>query len=142
MGNVSFEMFLIPTYLGQSTIHGFGVFTACGIEPGICIWEFVEGVDLRLSSKDLDALPANLRPTISSYCYREASGMYVLCGDNAKFMNHSTQPSCDDDGIVTMVRTRLPANAELTCDYRRFDHDTINGRGEWFTEEPADVLEH
>ncbi len=135
-------MFLIPTYLGESSIHGFGVFTASAIEPGTLIWEFVEGVDLRLSSRDLKALPAALRPTIKSYCYREASGMYVLCGDNAKFMNHSTQPSCDDNGVVTIVRGGLPADTELTCDYRNFDHDTMNGRGEWYTAEPAEVLEH
>ena len=126
-------MFLIPTYVGPSAIHGFGVFTATPIAADTVIWEFVEGVDLRLSEADLAALPPHIRRPLKSYCYREASGAYVLCGDNAKFMNHSTSPSCDDDGIATVVRKALPVGAELTCDYRAFDHDTINGRGEWFT---------
>lgn len=126
-------MFLIPTYVGPSAIHGFGVFTAAPIAANTVIWQFVDGVDLRLSEADLLALPPHIRGPLKSYCYREASGAYVLCGDNAKFMNHSTRPSCDDDGVVTLVHKDLPAGTELTCDYRVFDYDTINGQGEWFT---------
>jgi len=126
-------MFSIPTYLGPSAIHGFGVFTATPIPAGTVIWQFVDGVDMRLSEADLLAIPDGVSRMIRSYCYREASGTYVLCGDNAKFMNHSFDPSCDDDGVFTTVRRALPSGTELTCDYRCFDHDTINGRGEWFT---------
>ncbi|NNF29079.1 MAG: SET domain-containing protein [Gemmatimonadetes bacterium] len=126
-------MFLIPTYVGPSAIHGYGVFTAVPIAANTVIWQFVEGVDLRLSEGDLLAVPPQIRAPLRSYCYREESGAYVLCGDNAKFMNHSVRPSCDDDGVATVVPRDLPVGAELTCDYRAFDYDTINGRGEWFT---------
>jgi len=131
-------VFLIPTYVGPSPIHGYGVFSAAPIPAGTLIWRFVEGVDLRLSANDLQGLPPALKHVFKSYCYREASGSYVLCGDNAKFMNHSTTPSCDDGGAVTVVPQDLPAGTELTCDYHRFDYDTIEGRREWSTSRPAD----
>jgi len=128
-------MFLIPTYVDRSPVHGYGVFCALPIPADTTIWEFVDGVDLRLSEDDLDQLPPTVRDTFRSYCYREESGSYVLCGDSAKFMNHSTNPTCDDNGLVTRVLRPLPAGAELTCDYRAFDYDTINGRGEAFTKD-------
>lgn len=126
-------MFLIPTYVHRSSIHGFGVYTAQPVRAGTVIWEFVDGVDLRLTEKDLASLSPTIRNAIKSYCYRERSGTYVLCGDNAKFMNHDPNPTCDDNGVITVVRNNLAAGTELTCDYRVFDYDTINGHGEWFT---------
>ncbi len=132
-------MFLIPTYLGRSAIHGFGVFTATLIPAETVIWEFADGVDMRLTPSELRALSGRVHDALRSYCYREATGAYVLCGDNAKFMNHSMDPTCDDNGKITIVRRALPAGSELTCDYRSFDYDTIDGRGEWFTAADADT---
>jgi hypothetical protein len=46
----------------------------------------------------------------------------VLCGDNAKFMNHSFEPNCDDvDGPYTVTKRDIATDEELTCDYRLFD---------------------
>lgn len=125
-------MFLVPTFVAPSDIHGFGVFTPEPLAAGAIIWRFRGGVDLRLTREELDRLPSTLAPTLRSYCYREEAGTYVLCGDAAKFMNHSENPTCDDDGEVTTVRRDLGAGAELTCDYRTFDWDIIEGREEWF----------
>lgn len=133
-------MFLIPTYVDRSQVHGYGVYCATPVPAGTTIWQFVEGVDLRLTERDLDQLPLSIRATIRSYCYREESGAYVLCGDSAKFMNHSSEPTCDDNGLVTRVLKALPAGTELTCDYRAFDYDTINGRGEAFTQETGSQM--
>ncbi len=117
-------MLLVPTYVGRSTIHGFGVFTAVPIAGGTLIWEFTPDVDLRLPPEDLDLLPDALQSKMRSYCYREPSGLYVLCGDNAKFMNHSVDPSCDDSGEYTRAKRALRPGDELTCDYRLFDVDS------------------
>ena len=48
--------------------------------------------------------------------------MYVLCGDNAKSMNHADEPNCEDpEGEYTLTRRLVRAGEELTCDYRSFD---------------------
>lgn len=57
----------------------------------------------------------------------------VLCGDNARFMNHSFEPNCDDDGgEFTTAARDIEAGEELTCDYRRFDAPSARtGLEEW-----------
>jgi hypothetical protein len=49
-------------------------------------------------------------------------GTYVLCSDNAKFMNHSDEPNVDSGGVTEDVALRdIQPGEELTCDYRLFD---------------------
>lgn len=52
--------------------------------------------------------------------------MLVLCGDNARFMNHSFEPNCDDRTGVTFALRDILAGEELTCDYRVFDLESAN----------------
>jgi len=48
-----------------------------------------------------------------------ASDMAV-CADDARFMNHSENPSCLDEGETTSAKRDIQAGEELTCDYRTF----------------------
>lgn len=118
-------MFRVPTYLRRSSIHGVGVFTSEPIPAGTVVWDFDPDVDWRLSREMLDSFPEPYRTKLRAWCYREEeSGLYVLCGDNARFMNHSPAPNCDDSGPCTVAARDIPADEELTCDYRTFDLDS------------------
>ena len=125
-------MFRVPTYLAASRIQGLGAFTSVAIPAGTLIWEFTPEVDWRFSPEELDAFPNPYRTRLRQWCYQEESGLFVLCGDNAKFMNHSGDPNCDDDGEYTTAARDIAAFEELTCDYRRFDVLSRDGRGEPF----------
>ena len=126
-------MFLVPVRLDRSEIHGFGVFAAEHIPAGTRVWEFTEGVDYRIPADDVHGAPEPWRAELLKYAYRDSSGDYILCGDAARFMNHSEQPSCDDSGdLYTVAISDIAPGVELTCDYRTFDLD-------W--EEYADQLE-
>ena len=126
-------MFLVPVRLDRSEIHGFGVFAAEHIPAGTRVWEFTEGVDYRISAEEVHGAPEPWRGELLKYAYRDSSGDYILCGDAARFMNHSEQPSCDDSGdLYTVAIADIAPGVELTCDYRTFDLD-------W--EEYADQLE-
>ena len=118
-------MFLIPTYLGPSAIHGTGVFAARDVPAGTRIWEFTPGVDWELEPDELAAFPEPFQSELRAWCYLDAAGFYVLCGDSGKFMNHSDAPNCDDPPDRTTVTNRnVRAGEELTCDYRTFDRET------------------
>ena len=117
-------MFLVPVRLGRSPIHGFGVFAVERIPAGTRIWEFTDGVDYRIPPDDVARCPEPWRTELLTYSYREAGGDYILCGDAARFMNHSEDPSCDDSGeLFTVTLRELAPGEELTCDYRTFDMD-------------------
>lgn len=121
-------MLRVPTVVSPSAIEGVGLFAAGPIPAGTVIWEFTPGVDWRIPVEEFQSFPDPYRTWLLRYVYREPAGCYVLCGDNGKFMNHSFEPNCDDvDGPYTVAKRDIAAGEELTCDYRLFDLDSVDG---------------
>lgn len=114
-------MLLIPTYTARSAIHGIGVFAAVDIPAGTIIWRMHPDVDWHISPKDLKRFPQPYRERLDRYSYLSEEGEYIFCGDNAKYMNHSSDPNCDDSGMYTVAKRNIAAGEELTCDYTTFD---------------------
>jgi SET domain-containing protein len=115
-------MLRVPTYVAPSPIAGVGLFAATDLPANAVIWEYAEGVDWRIAPAELMLFPEPFQSRLRHYLYQEESGAYVLCGDNAKYMNHSDVPNCDDTGGEQTVTMRaIRAGEELTCDYRLFD---------------------
>ena len=116
------NVFRVPTYLTRSPIHRVGVFTPVFIPKGTLIWALDPDIDWTLSPEDIARFPPAYQDRLKSYCYLEESGSYILCGDNARFMNHSDVPNCDDwTSGSTIAHRDIEAHEELTCDYRAFD---------------------
>jgi len=119
-------MLLIPTYIARSPIHGIGVFAADDIPAGSRIWAFDAEVDWRLTADEMRSFPEPYQTRLRSWSYLDDEGLYVLCGDNARFMNHADSPNClDIEGPYTITARDIAAGEELTCDYRTFDRETI-----------------
>ena len=115
-------MLRVPTYVAPSPIAGVGLFSAVDLPVGQVIWEYSDGVDWRISPSELILFPEPFQSKLRHYLYQEDSGLYVLCGDNAKYMNHADDPNCDDSGgEYTVTRRAIRSGEELTCDYRLFD---------------------
>jgi SET domain-containing protein len=106
-----------------------GLFAATALPSGTRVWEFTEGVDWRIPTAQLDRFPEPFQTLLRHYLFLTEDGVYVLCGDNAKFMNHAPDPNCSDrDDRFTITTRDVAAGEELTCDYREFDLESrING---------------
>lgn len=93
-------------------------------------------MDWRITPEELAFFPQPFRSRLRHYLYQEDTGFYVLCGDNAKFMNHSEEPNCDDpEGEYTITRTLIHAGEEPTCDYRCFELESRDlGLGHFMSE--------
>jgi uncharacterized protein len=118
-------MYLIPTYLAPSSIHGIGVFAGEDVPSGTRIWEFDPRVDWRLTQEELASFPEPYQERLRAWCFLDDDGFYILCGDNAKFMNHAETPNCDDpEGRYTVTNRHIAPGDELTCDYRTFDRES------------------
>jgi uncharacterized protein len=50
-----------------------------------------------------------------------------MCADDARFFNHSADPTCLDFGPHTTARYDLAPGTELTSDYRSFCLDPFLG---------------
>lgn len=121
-------MLLVKTRLAPSPIAGIGLFADEDIKKGTVTWRFMAAYDRLLSEADISNLPEPARTNILDHAYLDAaSGLFVLCADNARFMNHADDPNTagvHDAGSIEGydVATRdIAAGEELTCDYRTFD---------------------
>ena len=116
-------MLLVRTRIGKSPIHGPGLFAAEDIAKNTPIWRFTPGFDLDLDPGVLDDQPAVFREQLLHYGYIDPRlNRYVLCCDDARFINHSTTLnvlsdfSLDLHGVDVAVRD-IKAGEELTIDY-------------------------
>lgn len=121
-------MLMVKTRLKPSAIAGIGLFADQDIPAGTVTWRFVPGFDQLYSESDLAALPEPARSDIQTYTYKhEATGKYVFCLDNARFMNHSDSPNTKGVHVSGSIEgydvaTRdIVKGEELTCDYYTFD---------------------
>lgn len=121
-------MMLVPTRRQSSEIHGTGLFAVDPIPAGTPTWRFTPGLDLALHPDAVGALSDVARDWFVTYAYLDIrTGLYVLCADDARFMNHSDTPNVGGDyeqepvfGMDVALRD-IAAGEELLCDYRTFD---------------------
>ncbi len=111
-------MLRVKTYIAQSGIHGMGLFAGEPISKGSVIWGFDPPVDQRFTPDELKAMPPAMKTFLSRYAYSDR-GTLVLCGDHARFMNHSPKPNCGNDPTrqYTLALRDIAEGEELTDDY-------------------------
>lgn len=118
-------MLLVKTRLGPSNIQGIGLFADEFIAKGTLVQKFLPGVDQELAADTVAALPDTTQSAMRHFCYKhKVRGTYVLCADNARFLNHSDTPNLTGGGsaeeIDVAVRD-IQKGEELTVDYYEFD---------------------
>jgi uncharacterized protein len=125
-------MMMVDTVLKQSRIHGLGVFLVEPVERGQLIWRFDARVDRVYTPAEVASLPAHIQRYLRTYStWHAQSGLYVLCGDNGRYFNHSEAPSTVSNAISfgeDHAARDLAAGEELTSDYRTICDDVrVNG---------------
>ena len=121
-------MLLIDTYLDKSKIHGVGVFAKENAKKGEKIKEVRTEFEIEFNSENLPKMPLSLAKFIDTHSYERVLGskIFVMGIDNEKYLNHSIDPSVNDEGIALKD---IKIGDEITIDYRDFD-DSIQA---WLT---------
>jgi uncharacterized protein len=125
-------MLLVRTTLRSSELHGLGLFADEFIPKGTVIWKFDGRVDCRYDESQLAALPEEEQERLRTLCYKNPrTRLYVYCGDNARYINHSEQqPNTEDFGFeegvfegegITIAARDIQPGEEILSDYRSFD---------------------
>lgn len=125
-------MMVVDTELRMSPIHGIGVFLLEPVRRHDLIWRFDSRTDKVFTADEVAGLPPHMRRFISTYStWHEASGLWVLCGDNGRHFNHSATPNTISKGISfgdDHAADDLPVGTELTSDYATIcDHVRAHG---------------
>jgi SET domain-containing protein len=127
-------MLMVETVLKPSAIHGLGVFLAEAVPRGGLIWRFDSRIDRVYTADEIASLPGHVQTYLRTYStWHQPTGLYVLCGDNGRFFNHSADPSTVSNAISfgeDHAARDLGAGDELTSDYATICDDVrLNGNG-------------
>jgi uncharacterized protein len=116
-------MLLVQTEISPSTIHGIGLFAAQLIPKGTVTWKYHPEFDTAYSEQNMLQMPDAARKLFLKYAYYDKQlGMYILCSDDQRFINHDA----DRPNIISTphqdvaARDILPGE-ELLCDYNGYD---------------------
>ena len=113
-------MLLIDTYLDKSKIQGVGVFAKENVKKGQKIKEVRPEFEIEFNQDNLPRMPLSLAKFIDTHSYEKELGSKILVMgiDNEKYLNHSIDPSVDDDGIALKD---INIGDEITINYNDFD---------------------
>jgi hypothetical protein len=124
-------MLMFKAELGQSKIHGIGLFLLEPVTKGDIVWSFHTRIDRVFTEADRVSLAPLIADYIDTYaCWHEKTGLWMLFGDNARFINHSDNPILLSQGIAfsdyiaaedLAIGTELNVNYHDTCDKTRMN---------------------
>lgn len=118
---------LVNAKVGPSSIQGLGLFAEEFIPKGTPIWRFDARIDSTITPEDLAGLPEPAKKQALKYSYLcKDTGLYVLCGDDSRHMNHADEPNTVStagyglEGDTITCRDIEPGE-ELTTNYNEYD---------------------
>ena len=121
-------MLCIKTKLKVSKISGLGLFADELVKKNTIIWRFEPSIDLLFSIENIEKLSSHAQKQFYNYAFLDKTHCkYMLCGDDARFFNHSNNPNCDDSlpDKTIALRDIIPGE-ELTVNYKTFYEDIDN----------------
>lgn len=99
---------------------GLGLFATEFIPKGSIVWEFVEGVDIKVSADRVEKMSEVQQEYFEKYAWVEDDYYYSSC-DLTNFVNHSYQPNLKIiDEVMISLRDIYPGE-ELFENYAEFD---------------------
>lgn len=98
-------------------VIGYGVVATKFIPKGTITW-VQDDLDRIYTPEDIANVNPLMLPHLDRYCFTNSKGHKVLCWDNAKFVNHSFNPSCMSTAYDFEIAIRdIHPGEQLTDDY-------------------------
>lgn len=96
---------------------GYGVVATKFIPKGTITWA-LDKFDRIFSVEQIKTLEPLYQQILDTYSYRNPEGNYILCWDNARFVNHSSNSNCITTAYEFEIAVRdIHPGEELTDDY-------------------------
>jgi SET domain-containing protein len=100
---------------------GLGLFVSEFIPKDAIVWEFIEGVDVKITQEKFNNLNEAQKEYFYKYAWLEEDGCYYSSCDLTNFINHSYTPNLKViDDVVIAIRDIQPEE-ELFENYQEFD---------------------
>lgn len=96
---------------------GYGVVAKKFIPKGTITWA-MDKLDREITPDDAVKMGPAYLEIIDTYCYRNNKGNFILCWDNARFVNHSFNSNCLTTAYEFEIAIRdIQPGEQLTDDY-------------------------
>ncbi len=96
---------------------GYGIVALKPIPKGTISW-VLDKLDRKFTPQEVNSMDLLYQQVLDKYTYRNAEGNYILCWDNARFVNHSSRSNCLTTAYEFEVAIRdIAVGEELTDDY-------------------------
>jgi SET domain-containing protein len=100
---------------------GLGLFVSEFIPKDAIVWEFIEGVDVKITQEKFNNLNEAQKEYFYKYAWLQEDGYYYSSCDLTNFINHSYTPNLKViDDVVIAIRDIQPEE-ELFENYQEFD---------------------
>lgn len=100
-----------------NNVVGYGVVAKKFIPKGTITW-VQDDLDQVFTAEDIKKIDPLVHTYLDTYCFTNGRGEMVLCWDNAKFVNHSFNPSCMSTAYDFEIAIRdIYPGEQLTDDY-------------------------
>jgi len=100
-----------------SEAKGYGVVATQFIPKGTITW-IQDPLDRTFTEKEISKLDKLYQDILNTYTFRNKHGEFVLCWDNARFVNHSFNSNCMSTAYDFEIAIRdIEPGEELTDDY-------------------------
>lgn len=119
----------VRTMIRPSAIHGIGLFADEFIPKGTITWKR-GALDFYFSPKQLEVECESVVGQYLKYSYYcEEKKLFILCGDDQRFINHSDKPNIISTPDCDVAARDIEDGEELTCDYEEYEPGWFKRRG-------------
>jgi uncharacterized protein len=124
-------MIRIKTVIQKSPIHSIGLFANQFVPKGTITWQQDPEFDIYLPDNFLEKIPEVIRDEFYGWVYFDYSAeKYILCCDNQRFINHSS----DNYNIISepskdVALRDIQIGEELLCNYNHYEENWFIRRG-------------
>jgi SET domain-containing protein len=100
---------------------GLGLFAKDFIPKDSKVWEFIEGVDVKITQEKLDTLDEAQQEYFYKYAWLQKDGCYYSSCDLTNFINHSYTPNLKVINNAVYSLRDIKIGEELFENYKEFD---------------------
>ena len=96
---------------------GYGLFATRRIPRGTITW-VRDDFDMAFTHAEVERMSPTYRAIVDKYTFIDARGLYLLCWDLARFVNHACDATCLSAGYDFEIAVRdIEAGEQITDDY-------------------------
>lgn len=125
-------LYRVEVKIATNPEMSLGLFTKEFIPKGAIVWEFIEGVDVKMDEETFNKLNEVQKEFFKTYGWKEDDGYYYSSCDFTNFMNHSYNSNLESVGEFTKSKRNIEIGEELFINYEEFDVNFDTYKNELF----------